>query len=332
MAKPTSATPHRPFPNTAQRAGRRPGKPRRGFVPGSRGVPAPGGLSHPSRLQASLHHIGPHPRKRGRRGFSLLEALIALVLTALVMAAISMALRTGLDASDRIRERSDSHAEARAALEMLAEDLRAAYLSGVNTEETYFTARPVEGVRPGDSFLRFSALSYRRSRSSGASSREPQSDTLQLEYSLRPSPRRDGPSTLVRQERWPTETGDGETTILCERVASLRLRYLDRNDYESDWSADAAENPRLTVYTGEDNSVPQRDLPRAVEITLLLSPPPGAPDGEKPRAYRTVVPIETDGVTPFEPEVVPPPPPSSDQGGGGGNNGGSNNGGGNPGG
>lgn len=253
---------------------------------------------------------------RHRHGFTLLEAIIALMLTAVVVAGVSLALRTGLEASDRIRERSDAHAEARAALEVITTDLRAAYLSGVNLEETYFTGKQPNAVSTGNSFLRFTTLSYRRGRGSTAATSEPRSDTLQVEYSLEPSPQGEGPSTLKRQERWTTETGPGETMTVCERVAYLRLRFLGRSDYQEGWSADPDENPHLTVYTGEDNSVPSRELPRAVEITLLLAPSPGAPDGVKPRAYRTLVPLEADGVMPFEPETVPPPTPGSGTSGG----------------
>src|SRR5690348_5894604 len=78
-------------------------------------------------------HTPPHQRFR-RRGFTLLEALVALVLAAVVIAGVAMALRTGLDASDRIRERADAHGEARAALGVLAADVSAAFLSGANTE------------------------------------------------------------------------------------------------------------------------------------------------------------------------------------------------------
>jgi hypothetical protein len=115
----------------------------------------------------------------------------------------------------------------------------------------------------------------------------------------------------VRVERWPTETGSGETEVVCERVASVRLRYLGGSEEEDRWNADSETNPELKVYTGEDNSVPSRELPKAVEITLLLAPPADAPEGAKPRVYRTTVALEANGVTPFQPEVVPPPQPAS---------------------
>jgi type II secretion system protein J len=250
--------------------------------------------------------------KPGRsRGFSLIEVMVALVLTALVTVGISMALRTGLDASDRIRERSDAHAEARSALHTLATDLRAAFLSGVNTEETYFTA---EAAAPGASFLRFTTLSYRRSGGSTPAAGGPRSDAVQVEYSLQPSPS-GGPSTLIRRERWLTEMGQGERETVCDRVASLRLRYLADDGSQDAWRADPEENPPLTVYKGEEVSTPRRKLPRGVEITLLLSPPAGAFDGARPRAYRTVVPVQADTPVRFEPEVVPRPSPGSPQGG-----------------
>ena len=101
----------------------------------------------------------------------------------------------------------------------------------------------------------------------------------------------------------------GAPAVEQRRSVACRLRRRDvaksdgvvagRDDLGND-RRDVAESP-----------IQQRSLPRAVEITLLLAPAPNAPDGEKPRAYRTLVSMEADGVTPFQPQVVPPPPPSS---------------------
>jgi prepilin-type N-terminal cleavage/methylation domain-containing protein len=241
-----------------------------------------------------------------RRGFTLIEALVALVLTGLVTAGIAMALRTGLDASQRIQERATTHAEARAALDVLAADLAAAYLSGVNTEETYFSAMPPEqaGTEP---FLRLTTLSYRRSRGTAAEAEGVRSDAVQVQYAL--EPREDGRLRLVRGERWLTETGDGETDIVCDGIASLRLRYLGGSEAGEDgWSADPDENPPLQFY--EDEEEPEgavRELPRVVEITLILAPGPDAAESEKPRAYKTLVQLRGGGVPPFEPQRVPRP-------------------------
>jgi prepilin-type N-terminal cleavage/methylation domain-containing protein len=257
---------------------------------------------------------------KSHRGFSLIEALIALALGGLVTAGVAMALRTGLDASARIRERADAHAEARAALDAIAGDLAAAYLSGVNTEETYFTAQPPELTPPGEPFLSFTTLSYRRNRGAAREAGELRTDAVQVEYALEPAP--DGSDTriLARRERWLTETGPGEADVVCARVETLRLRFLGRSDFDEGWSAGAEENMPLSATPDEDpGPPPQRELPRAVEVTLLLAPAPGGAETEKPRVYRTVVPIRADGPPPFEVEIVPPPEPAGAEQRGGGN-------------
>ena len=260
-------------------------------------------------------------KPRGARaGFTLLESLVALVLTGLVTAGVAMALRTGLDASERARERAAAHAEARAAFEILAADLGSAYLSGVNTEETLFRAEPVEAVRPGEPFLSLTTLSYRRNRGPRDVGIEPRSDAVRVEYALQPADEEPGRMVLVRRERWLTETGPGLAEVVCEGVSDLRLRYSDGGEMEPGWSADAQENLPLTVTPDEEAGLAPltRKLPRMVEITLLLSAG-GDAENVPQRVYRTVVHVRSDGVAPFETEVVPP----ADEGSGGGGAGGS---------
>jgi prepilin-type N-terminal cleavage/methylation domain-containing protein len=259
---------------------------------------------------------------RRRRGFTLVEALVALALTGLVTAGVAFALRTSLDASDRIRERSDTHAEGRAALDQLAADLASAYLSGVNREQTLFRAEPSATVPPGEPFLTLTTLSYRGSRAASPDG-EPRSDALHVEYALQPSPDEGTPgSILTRREKWLTESGPGVTETVCGRVAGLRLRFLDGDDFQEDWDAGPETDAKLQVYDGEEepSRVSTRKLPKAVEVVLLLAPS-GEAARDKPRVYRTLVPLRADGTVPFESEVVPPPDPNANPNNSGGGNG-----------
>jgi general secretion pathway protein J len=247
-----------------------------------------------------------------RRGFSLLEVLVALMLVGILVSGVGMALRTGLDASDRIRQRSDVHAEARGALDLLAADLGAAFLSGANTEETLFSAEPAADA--GDApFLRFTTLSYRRSSAEAAARQESRSDAVRVDYSLVRTPA--GLATLVRRERWLTENGPGEVTEVCAGVVGLQLLYFDGGEPQEDWGADAEASPPIRVKEGEEvPGASSRTLPRAVEVTLLLSPA-GSRAEDKQRAYKTTILLSANGVAPFETEVTPAPQPGAPEGG-----------------
>lgn len=243
-----------------------------------------------------------------RRAFTLLEVLVSLLLVGVLAAGIGLALRTGLEASDRIRERTEVHSEARAALDLLAADLGAAFLSGVNPEETLFTAEPPEPSEQWSSFLTFTTLSYRHA-GSAAAGQEARSDAVRVEYALRARP--DGTADLMRRERWLTETGSGEGAVVCERVAALQLKYLGSRGDQVSWSAEAEADPPLQVQDESELGSPvNRSLPRAVEVTLLLAPRPDH-DRDKPRAYKTLIQLGADGVAPFETEVVPPAEPGT---------------------
>lgn len=244
-----------------------------------------------------------------RRGFTLLEVMVSLLLVGMVAAGIGLALRTGLEASDRIRERTEIHAEARGALDLLGSDLSAAFLSGVNPEETLFVAQQPEVSDRWAPFLRFTTLSYRRSGTPTAQ-QESRSDAVHVEYALQPGP--GGTANLMRQERWLTETQPGTAVVVCERVGALQLQYRGKGSAEPSWSSDPAADPPLQVDdVSQVEGTPNRSLPRAVEVTLLLAPRTDR-ERDKPRAYKTLIQLGATGVAPFETEVVPPTDPGID--------------------
>lgn len=236
---------------------------------------------------------------------------MGLVLTGILTAGIALALRTSLDASERIRERSDAHAEARAALDLISQDLSSAFLSGVNTEETLFVATPADQTPPGEPFLRFTTLAHREGRFLEDSDAGPRSDALLVEYSVEPdSTREDGGENLIRRERWLTEEGEGVTEIVAEGLMGLRLGYGDGSAFEETWEAGGEPSPELQSYEDEGTppAAPQRELPRAVQVTLMLPPPSGQGSEKSPRMYRTTVLVHATGTAPFETRVVPRPP------------------------
>lgn len=255
------------------------------------------------------------PGRRLRSGFTLIEALVALTLSGLLTASIALALRTGLDASDRARQRGAAHDEARGALEQLTRDLSAAFLSAQNPERTSFHAEDIRNARSGEPFLSLTTLSFHEYREPGAPV-EKRSDAVKVEYSLVSDPNRpDASRRLVRKERWLTETGAGITSVICDRVAGLTLRYRSEREARPSWDAEPQRNPPVWAYFGDQppSRPSTRKLPRAVEVTLLLAPDP-RDEGAKPRMYRTVIPVEASGTIPFEPELVPRPNPSGGSG------------------
>lgn len=247
--------------------------------------------------------------RAARRGFTLLEVLVSLLLVGMIAAGIGLALRTGLDASDRIRERMEIHAEGRGALDLLASDLSAAFLSPVNPEKTLFSAQPPEVSDRWAPFLRFTTLNYRRT-GTPAAQQEARSDAVRVEYALQPRP--DGTANLMRQERWLTEAQPGAAVVVCERVGALQLQYRGKRGAEASWSADSEADPPLQVEDASQlERAAERTLPRAVEITLLLAPRTDR-ERDKPRAYKTLIQVGATGVAPFETEVVPPADPGTD--------------------
>ena len=246
----------------------------------------------------------PHRRalrrpRRGRRGLTLIEVMVAIVILLVMSAIVAESLRNSIQFHNLLSDRDGTVRAARVVLSRLKRDIQLAYLTPNRTVPDRFQTVFV-GLDEEPDKLFFASLNHQRLY---INSREAD----QTEITVWAESSRDGPGyTLYHREspridQEPDE--DGVVWPLAYNVRSFRLRYLNQQDQEwkDEWDTRSADTPYR--------------LPRAVEIGLVLI----APDPSDPSGQSTVdVPFLTTVMLEYA-ERLPNPnmPPTQTMGGGG---------------
>lgn len=198
-----------------------------------------------------------------RAGFTLLEVILATMVTALVAAALfaslSIALRTKHAAEDQLAGR----AQLRSAIDAVRRDLLAV------PPPTGLLAGPMVGV---DSFTGTGAsgdyLAYSTPSTDAGTTTDAQAaaaDYEQVVLFLTEDPDDAGYYMLVRAaSRNPLVTTEqpGTQRVLARRIVSMDLRYYDGSSWFDAW----------------DSAQREDELPLAVELVLVVQPPRRNPD------------------------------------------------------
>ena len=174
-----------------------------------------------------------------RAGFTLLETLVALTMTALVLAALGGVVLRTATARTRATGAADRIASARTVLLRLGREIEGAVPPGAPgadaTSEQLVVHAPAD--RDGSSTLRFATM--------GTPATPGASDLQEVWYAYEPDPRQPGAGTLVRRAGSSVR---GQPMLAG--VRRFRVRCFDGIAWREEWS-------------------PGR-LPRAVEIGLEL--------------------------------------------------------------
>ena len=207
----------------------------------------------------------------GRRGFTMIEILVAVGLLAVMTVIIYSAYRITIRAqteTDRLQERYHT---ARVALHRMSREISMAYLSKHVNQEEERSKTLFDGGRDK---LTFTYLGHQR-RVKDAK----ESDQGVIEYYLGSCKRKRGSKCLFRREKTIVDQDpekDGRVEVLAEGVKSLKLEYWDREDedWKGDWevtSEDFEAGPGMQLseeVTDEDVTL---QLPWRVKIHMVLT-------------------------------------------------------------
>jgi prepilin-type N-terminal cleavage/methylation domain-containing protein len=207
-----------------------------------------------------------------RRGFTLIEIMVATMILGIIMVTVYGVLARALYAKSHAEERADLYASGREAVLRIADELEGALPPTAGRGLGFIGVAGTERV-PTDA-VQFDIVIrrlYGASRGRGG--------RALVSYSLDPMKNVQNLYSLRRQEQLlaeaPPETQDpdnpqAETTpeslalaaYLLDQVAGLRLRYLDAGtgEWVDSWDT-TVEQPNGAL----------RSLPGAVEVTLFLA-------------------------------------------------------------
>lgn len=208
-------------------------------------------------------------------GFTLLEALIALSIMALMGGLIWGSFGPSFKLKEEVEAQADRDIGIRLAMNRMAREISMAYLSNDYDKArfremiTLFDGEHNAGDRDK---LTFSSLSHQRLYENAL-----ESDESLIAYRILENPDKPGELDLMRREKMVQDDQPdrgGREDLLCEDVQGLQVRYWDatKKEWAEDWN---------TTDVQRANTLPFR-----VKITLLVGP-----YGSPPKVYTTQTPI-----------------------------------------
>lgn len=212
--------------------------------------------------------------RASRRGMSLFEVMIVVVILVVMSTMTWSVLMSTVDARDYLSQRDDVARSSRVAMEKLRRELQHAYLTtntgALNTYQTVFV-----GVSDDPDKLIFATLSHQRLY---RNTRE--CDQTEVSVWVEPAPdRKDGYILYHREapriDERPAE--GGKVLPLAYNVRSFHVRFLDslNGEWVAQWDTRSVDTANR--------------LPRAVQLALVLM----APDPEDPEHKTVDVPFVT---------------------------------------
>lgn len=215
-------------------------------------------------------------RRRGSRGLTLIEMLVALTLTTLVVSATYAVMRSGTDAQRRGEALTDLLQTARVAMDRLSADLQSAVYVANEDAYTFVGTDSEEAGFPTD-MLEFACVA---ANPRGAETRV--SDLCRVRYFVDLEERTEEEGLLRQEFPQPmAEELDPEEEELATREMGRLVVGLDAMYYDSeeqDW-----------MESWED----REGLPPAVRVTLVLQDPI---DEREQRLFATTVHLRLAGL------------------------------------
>ncbi len=192
-------------------------------------------------------------------GFTLMEVVIALAITAGMGLMTIGAFRQVDRAQELTRDQGDRYAGARLALSRMSREVSMAFISQ-HYDSNRLRERPTAFVGKADDLL-FCTFAHERL---ARDVRE--SDESAVEYTLESDPDHSGERALFRREKVHIDEEidrGGRKDLVADHLTSLRIQYWDpkKNDWVSEWSTKSVEHPG--------------DLPTRVKFELELKLPDG---------------------------------------------------------
>ncbi|MBL8919068.1 MAG: prepilin-type N-terminal cleavage/methylation domain-containing protein [Myxococcaceae bacterium] len=193
-----------------------------------------------------------------RRGFTLIEVVTAIGITAFIGVVIGVTFSTTIANKDVIEGQAERYRMLRAAMSRMAREIGAAFVSDRFDSRRYRDAfdRPTNFVGTREKLL-FTSLAHQRLYADAK-----ESDQMVVEYSVKRSPDQKARDRqdLIRREKVILEERmerGGTEDILFEGIKKLEFQYWnsERKQWEDEW--DTRRSERRTI------------LPTRVKITII---------------------------------------------------------------
>lgn len=201
--------------------------------------------------------------RRGTRGFTLMEVVIAVAITAFIGVVIGVTFNTTITNKDIIESQAERYRMLRTAMNRMVREIGGAYVSDRYDARRYRDAfdRPTNFIGARDKLL-FSTLSHQRLYADAK-----ESDQMIVEYQVKssPDPKARGRSDLVRREKALLEERmdrGGTEDTLFEGAKKIEFQYWnsERKQWEDEWDTRRTDRKsilptrvKITLYAVDEN-------------------------------------------------------------------------------
>jgi general secretion pathway protein J len=175
------------------------------------------------------------------RGFTLVELVIAMGITAVIGVMAVGAFREVDHAKEITRAQADRYAAARLALTRISREASMAFLSDNFDRNRYPNGRLTVFTGREDELL-FTTMAHQRLYRDVR-----ESDQAVVAYTVEADPEHAGEQALFRREKVRLDDEPdrgGKKDLVADHVASFRIRYWDarRNDWAREWSTKSVDH------------------------------------------------------------------------------------------
>ncbi len=202
----------------------------------------------------------------GRGGFTLIEVMIAIVITSVVLGMVYSSFQAVMDTRERVSESTNSNMTARLVLSRLAREIESAYIvqrpENAPPESRYTFFDGSESAVEGHLAAKLSFTTFAHTKRALDADESDQS-VIAYECEMLPTDDGEGQQLALIRREWRRVAPPGETQFydpvpvsLAEGIEGFKLRFLEPEG--GDWTE---------LWNSEDTRTLDA-LPGAVEITL----------------------------------------------------------------
>lgn len=213
-----------------------------------------------------------------RRGFTLIEVIAAIGITAFIGVVIGVTFSTTIANKDVIEGQAEKYRMLRAATSRMSREIGAAFVSDRYDSKRYRDAfdRPTNFVGTREKLL-FTTLAHQRLYADAK-----ESDQMVVEYSVKrsPDPKVRDRQDLIRREKMILEERmerGGTEDILFEGIKKLEFQYWnsERKQWEDEWDTRRAERRtilptrvKVTITAVDENG---KDVKYVTQARIMLN-------------------------------------------------------------
>jgi general secretion pathway protein J len=226
-------------------------------------------------MRAPMHS---HDLRHAERGFTLMEIMIAVAITAMMGAIVAMSFHTSFHAKEEVEGEIEYYRMVRTAMSRMAREIGSAYVSDRYDPTKYRDQndRPSNFIGERD-HLTFTSFAHQRLYTDAK-----ESDQMVVEYSVKASTEKGahGRMDLIRRENPIVQDHmdrGGTEDVLFEGIKKIEFSYwdTDKQEWTRDWDTRRLDRKtilptrvRIILYATDENG---KDVQYTTQTRIMLN-------------------------------------------------------------